>query len=100
MDLPMKNEHRVNGLSGSLVLDGELMAQRRVAPDSVVEDLDVLEDARPRVRLRVVVLVVDQFHLERGIGALHSASALSDRLIPLDLPVSSNLMGVFFARCA
>src|SRR4051812_11112453 len=49
----------------------EPVAQRRVTPDSVVEDLDVLEEARLRLLPRLVVLVVDRLLLQAGEGSLH-----------------------------
>src|SRR6478609_4714395 len=45
--------------------------QRRVPSDAVVERLDVLEDARLRLVAGGVVLVVNQFLLERCEEALH-----------------------------
>src|SRR3954451_22555424 len=44
--------------------------QGRVQPDAVVERLDVLEDARPRLLARGVPLVVDQLPLQAGEEAL------------------------------
>ncbi|MCW2503478.1 MAG: hypothetical protein JWO79_1762, partial [Actinomycetia bacterium] len=61
----------------SLVLVWGNVPQCRVPADPVVERLDVLEDARLRLRAGGVVLVVNQFLLERAISSLHSVNALS-----------------------
>src|SRR5258708_32193407 len=58
-------------LSGLFVLGWGDVAQRRVPALGVVERLDVLEDAGPRLDPRVVVLMVDQFLLQGGKEALH-----------------------------
>src|SRR5271165_2050691 len=58
-------------LAGPFVLGWGYVTQRRVPPLGVVEDLHVLDDARPRLGPAGVVLVVDQLLLQRGEEALH-----------------------------
>src|SRR3954447_561164 len=70
--------------------------QGGVPADAVVERLDVLEDARPRLLARGVALVVDQLLLQRGEEALHrgvvpalghSAHATANPVLPKEAPV-------------
>src|SRR4051794_30546082 len=55
-----------------------------MTPDPVVEGLDVLEEARPRLLPRREGLAPSQLLLERGIIHLHSASTLSGPGRPFD----------------
>src|SRR6476620_6351033 len=67
----MEPELRAVRVVRPLVLGRGDVPQRRVPPDAVVERLDVLEDARPRLLARGVVLVVDQLLLQAGEERLH-----------------------------